>query len=154
MATKATFSAKSPNLWINVLNFVLATIAIAGVELPANPQSISTDIVNTLSQSGYIAVAGIVLLNVANPIYYAFIKNSFNFKAILSSSNFWIQAGTLGVSLLVLLGLVIPDGTVEQVVGAIYANDYSGLVVVMFTNIVNPVIRWLKNRNQKALATA
>ncbi len=143
---KASFSANSSNFWVNVLNFILATIAIAGVQLPANPNSISLDIINTLNTSGVIAVIGMVVLNVASPIYHAFIKNSFNLKGVLGSRNFWVQAGTLAVSALMLVQIEIPTGSVEQIVGAIYAKDYASLLTAIFLNVINPLIRWFKDR--------
>lgn len=140
------FSASSTNFLVNVLNFLLATLAIAGVTLPADPSAITNDLQNTLSASGWVAVVGMVIVNVVNPIYHAFVKGRFSLTGIFSSSNFWIQLGTLLVSLLVLLGIEILPGTVEDVVGAIYAKDWVGLAVVLFTNVLNPLIRYLKDR--------
>lgn len=143
---KKLFSLQSPNLWVNILNLVLSVIAIAGVELPQNPNSLSLDIVNTLNTSGVIAVLGLVFVNVASPIYHAVIKNKFSLKNVLASSNFYIQAGTLALAALAYWGLYLPDGTVEQVVGYIFAKDYGSLLGVLFLNVFNPLIRFLKDR--------
>lgn len=151
---KKAFSFQSSNLWVNILTFILGAVALAGVELPTNPNSISLDIVNTLSSSGVIAVIGIVLINVANPIYHAVIKSSFNFKAMVGSPNFWINAGSLGASLLVLVGLEFPNGTIEQIVGAIYSKDYSALLFVLFSNVMNPLIRWFRDRKAEPVPAA
>lgn len=144
------FSIKSSNFWVNGLNFVLSVVALAGVALPQNPNSLSTEIVNTLDTSGIIAVSGLLILNVISPIYHAVIKNTFSLKGVFASSNFYIQAGTFAASALVLWGVELPSGTVEQIVGAIYAKDYAGLLIVLFTNLFNPLIRFLKDRKAPA----
>lgn len=143
---KNAFSFSSSNLWVNAITFVLATVALAGVQLPANPNSLSLDIVNTLNNAGFIAVIGIIALNVANPIYHAFLKGEINFKGVLGSPNFWINAGSLAAGVLVLFGLEFPNGTVEQIVGAIYSKDYSALLFVVFSNVMNPLIRWFRDK--------
>lgn len=143
---KQAFSLNSSNLWVNIITFILASVALAGVELPANPNSISLDIVNTLNSAGVIAVAGIILLNVANPIYHAFVKSSFDFKAMVGSPNFWVNLGSLIAGLAVLVGISFPDGTVEQIVGAIYSKDFSALALTLFTNVLNPLIRYFRDK--------
>lgn len=148
---KAKFSGKSSNFVVNILNFVLGALALSGVNLPSDPATITTDLANTLSSTGWVAVVGLVILNIVSPLYHAFKDKTFSLKGILSSSNFWVQAGTLASSLIVLLGIALPTGTAEQIVGAVYAKDWAGLAIVLFTNVLNPLIRWFKD---KVAATA
>ena len=37
-------------------------------------------------------------------------------------------------------------GTVEQIVGAVYAKDWGTLTFVLFSNVLNPLIRWFKDK--------
>lgn len=147
MSTKTQkFSAGSSNFLVNILNFLLSSLALSGVELPADPASISGDIVNALSPTGWIAVVGIIAINVISPIYHAFLKGSFSLKGLLSSSNFWIQFGTLLAAAVALFGLILPAGTTEQVVGAVYAKDWTTLAIILFTNIITPLVRFFKDK--------
>lgn len=140
------FSAGSSNFLVNILNFLLGALALSGVSFPTDPANITLDLANTLSSTGWVAVVGLVIVNIVSPLYHAFKDKTFSFKGILSSSNFWIQAGTLAASLIVLLGITFPTGTVEQIVGAVYAKDWAGLAIVLFTNVLNPLIRWFKDK--------
>jgi hypothetical protein len=38
----------------------------------------------------------------------------------------------------------VPDGTAEQIVSAMYAKDWGVLLSVLAINILNPLIRFLK----------
>lgn len=145
---KPVFSWSSSNLWVNLVTFVLAGFALAGVELPENPNSLSTEIVTLVKGGGYIAVIGIIILNVANPLYHAVIKSAFNLKAMLGSPNFWVNLGSLAASAVAAFGLAFPDGTIEQIVGAIYAKDYSALIFLLIANIGNPLIRWFREKKK------
>lgn len=140
------FSATSSNFLVNILNTILAIVAMAGVTFPTDPATITGDITNTLSTSGWIAAVGLIALNVLSPIYHAFLKGSFSLVGILSSSNFWIQIGSLIASGLLLLGLSFPAGTVDQIVGAVYSKDWGTLAVILFTNVLNPLIRFFKDK--------
>jgi len=147
MNTKAQkFSATSSNFVVSVINFLLGALALSGVQFPSDPASITADLANTLSSTGWVAVVGLVIVNIVSPLYHAFLKGSFSLKGLLSSPNFWIQAGTLAISLIVLLGIAIPAGTADQIVGAVYAKDWGGLAIVLFTNVLNPLIRWFKDK--------
>lgn len=146
MNKTAKFSATSSNFLVNLFNVVLSIIAMAGVTLPADPSTITGDFTNTLSTGGWIAAIGLLIVNVASPLYHAFVKGTFSFTGLLSSSNFWIQIGTLAASALLLVGLTFPAGTVEQIVGAVYAKDWGTLTFVLFSNVLNPLIRWFKDK--------
>ena len=140
------FSTQSSNFWVNAANVLLSIIAMAGVTLPADPSTITGDFTNTLSTGGWIAAIGLLIVNVASPLYHAFVKGTFSFTGLLSSSNFWIQIGTLAASALLLVGLAFPAGTVEQIVGAVYAKDWGTVTFVLFSNVLNPLIRWFKDK--------
>lgn len=140
------FSTQSSNFWVNVANVLLSVVAMAGVNLPADPATITGDFSTTLSSTGWIAAVGILAINVISPIYHAFLKGSFSLNGVFSSSNFWIQVGSLAASALVLVGLAFPAGTVEEIVGAVYAKDWSALLVILFSNVLNPLIRFFKDR--------
>lgn len=149
MATKAKFSFKSTNLWVNILNLALGALAISGVQFSQPTGDTAADIVNTLNSTGVIAVVGLVILNIVSPVYHAAIKNQFNFKALLSSSNFWVQFGAVAVSALMLLGIDIPTGTPDQVVEAVFARDWTGLAFILLSNVMNPLIRFFKELKRK-----
>lgn len=145
---KAVFSTTSSNFWVNILTFILATVALAGVELPTTPDALATDISNTLSTSGWIALLGVIILNVVNPLYHAFARKTFNVKAILGSPNFWVNVASLVFALAVMGGVMIPTGTAEEIVGAIYGRDWTALAIILFTNVINPVVRFFRDRAQ------
>lgn len=144
---KASFSTGSSNLWVNVINLILSGIAIAGVALPQTPAEITAELSTTLSSTGWIAVIGLIIVNIGSPLYHALAKGSFNFKAILGSSNFWVQVFSLVSALVASFGIIFPSGTGDQLVGAIYAKDWFTLGFVLVTNIMNPLIRWFRDRS-------
>lgn len=144
---RASFSAGSSNLWVNVINLILSGIAIAGVALPQTPAEITAELSTTLSSTGWIAVIGLIIVNIGSPLYHALVKGPFNLKAILGSSNFWVQAFSLLSAFVASFGIIFPAGTGDQLVGAIYAKDWFSLGFVLVTNIMNPLIRYFRDRS-------
>lgn len=149
---KALFSTSSSNFWVNIFNLVLSALAISGVQFTQPTLNTAAEIVNTFSTTGIVAVIGLVLINVGSPVYHAFIKKSFNFKALLGSTNFWIQFVSAAIAAALLFGLEIPTGTSEQLVGAVFARDWTGLAFVFLSNILNPLIRFFKNKAPQEVA--
>jgi hypothetical protein len=73
-------------------------------------------------------------------------RKTFDLKAILGSPNFWVNVASLVFAAAIMGGIMIPQGTAEEVVGAIYGRDYTSLAIILFTNVINPLVRFFRDR--------
>lgn len=150
---KKNFDATNLNFWARLVIFVLGLLATLGVKFPADPVSLGTDIVTTLTTGGWYAVLGLMAISVIMPIYnFIRSKPKLSLAAFLGSPNTWLYLATFLVGVTIVLGIKVPEGTGEAIVGAIYAKDWSGLISIMAMNILDPFIRWLRDKRNAELA--
>ena len=146
MAGKA-FNASSPGFLYSIIVAILATFAATGIQFPASPDALAGTITTSLSSGGVYAIIGVLITSVIFPIYNHFSsKGKFDFKAIFSKVSTWIAWGTAGLSAIALTGFVLPDGTLEQVIGAIQQKDWMSLISILALTVGNTLIRFLKDR--------
>lgn len=149
------FNGSNPNFWARLLIFAFSVLALIGIKFPDTPTNLAVDITTSLSTSGFIAVVGILAVSVIMPIYnFVRTKPKLTFASVFGSPNFWIYLFTFVFGIAVLFGINIPDGTSEQFVAAIYAKDWTGLFTIAVTNIVDPIIRWYRDRRNIQLAAS
>jgi len=142
-----SFSASNLNFWARLLIFVFSVAALIGIKFPDTPTDLAVDITNSLSTSGLISVIGIIAISVIMPIYnFIRTKPTLTAAAVFGSPNFWIYALSFLFGVAILFGIQIPDGTAEQVVGAVYQKDWTGLFTIALTNIIDPIIRWFRDK--------
>lgn len=147
MSTTKNFSSANPNFWARLLIFVFSVLSLIGIQFPSDPASLANEVTTTLSNSGFIAVIGILAVSVIMPIYnFIRTKPKLTLATIFGSSNFWIYALSFVFGIAVLFGIQIPDGTAEQVIGLVYQKDWGALLTVAFVNIIDPIIRWFRDR--------
>jgi len=153
MALQKNFSASNLNFWARLVIFILGLLATIGIRFPQDPVSLGTDIVSTLSTGGWYSVLGLMAVSVIMPIYnFIRSKPKISLMAFLGSPNTWLYLATFLVGVMITLGINVPEGTGEAIVGAIYGKDYIGLVTIMATNILDPLIRWFRDRRNEELA--
>ena len=141
------FDAKSPGFLYSVIIGVLTIFAVIGIQFPTPVEILAGDIETTLSTSGIYAIIGVVISSVIFPIYNAFKSGlKFNFTTVFSSTLTWIALGNIVLALLALTGFVLPDGTLEQIIGAVQTKDWISLGGLFFTTIVPTFVRWVKDR--------
>ena len=150
---KDVFNASSPGFLYSVIVGILTIFAVSGVTFPDSADVIANDVTTSLSTGGIYAIIGIIISSFAFPVYNA-IKSGlkFNLTTIFGSTLTWIAIGNIILSLLVIYGFVLPKGSVELVVGAIVAKDWTGLGGFVFTTLVPTIVRWIKDRKNKAIA--
>jgi hypothetical protein len=149
---KQNFSSSNPNFWARLLIFAFSVIALLGVQIPESPAMLTDKIVTTISGGSAYAVIGILIVSVLMPIInFVRSKPKLDLYAIIGSPNFWIYFASFVLGCLVLLGIDIPDGTAEQLVGAIFAKDWGGLATVAFVNLADPFIRWWRDKRQTSV---
>lgn len=152
------FDAKNPNFAARLIIFALSVLAMIGVKFPEAPGVIADNITNSLSGGGYFALITVLGISVVMPIVnFIRSKPALNFKTIvltlIGSPNFWIYLGNFIFGLVILLGIDIPTGTADEIVGAVYGKDWTGLLLIAVTNIFDPLIRYFRDRkNELALA--
>lgn len=153
------FDAKNPNFAARLIIFALSVLAMIGVKFPDSPDVIADNVTNALSGGGYFALITVLGISVVMPIVnFIRSKPTGNFKAIIltliGSPNFWVYLGNFIFGLVILWGVQIPNGTAEQIVGAVYAQDWTGLLLIAVANIFDPIIRYLRDKkNQLAVAS-
>ena len=154
-APAPVFSTKSAYLWGNIATFLLGIAAYFGVQFPASPDQISSELITLIEGGSLYAIGAMVVVNIIVPIV-AFIRKGgkANFLDLLSSPSFWISFGTLIVSVVVSVwGIDIPADTPQSIVGAIWGRDFAMLAFVVVANVLNPIVRYLREkRNQQLVA--
>ena len=144
---KQVFDASSPGFLYSIIVGVLTIFAVTGVQFPTPVEILAGDIETTLSTSGIYAIIGVVISSVIFPIYNAFKSGlKFSINTVFSSTLTWIALGNIVLALLALTGFVLPDGTLEQIIGAAQTKDWISLGGLFFTTIVPTFVRWLKDR--------
>lgn len=147
MQSNKKFSASSPGFLYTVIVLILTALAAAGVQFPSTPEQITGDIITGLSSSGVWAISGMIITSILFPFYNAY-KKGLKWYDILGSTATWIAFGNAVFGLLLLAGIMIPDGTAEAVVGAIQQKDWGNLFNLFLVNILTPVIRWIKDKKK------
>jgi uncharacterized membrane protein len=138
------------NFWARLLIFAFSVLALIGIKFPDTPENMAYEITNMLSSAGIVAVIGILAVSVIMPIYnFARTKPNVRLSDVFGSPNFWIYVLSFLFGIAVLFGINIPEVTSEKLVTAIYAKDWTGLIVIAVTNILDPVIRWFRDKKNK-----
>lgn len=146
--SKQNFSASSPNFWASLLTFVFSIAALGGVNWGIDPALLSQKITTTLQGGSVWPLVGIIVTNIATPIFYV-VKNK-SFKLSLRSSNFWIQVATFLFTVGLMYGIEFQVDAVGSIVNAVAAKDWATLAAVGMAAFVNPLLRYLKDRIRKA----
>ena len=151
-ASKQVFDASSPGFLYTVIVSALTIFAASGVSFPADPGAIAGEITTLLSTGGFFAIVGVVVASIGFPIWNAWKKGALTFGGLFSSTLTWIALGNILFAGLALLGLSLPDGTVEQIVYGIAQKDWTALFSLLVTTIVPAVVRFIKDKNKPASA--
>lgn len=144
--TNKIFDAKSPGFWVTVLTAILSAAATGGIEFNVPVGDLANNLVSTFDTSGLYAVLGIVVVNIAGPVYNFMRKKiPFSWSAILGSTTTWVSLGSIAVSALVLFwGFEIPANTPADVAAAIAARNWGLLGSLAVVAILIPLIRGIK----------
>ena len=145
--TTKKFDTKSPGFLYSSIVAVLTVFAVSGVSFPKTVDVLGMEITTSLSAGGIYAIFGVVLTSVAFPIYNYFKGGgSFTWLGVFGKTSTWIALGNAAVAALTTVGFILPDGTVEQIIGAVQAQNWMGLISVLALTIGNTLIRWIKEQ--------
>ena len=142
------FEVSSPGFLYSVIVSALAIFAGAGVAFPKVPIDLGAEIVNSFNTGGVYALIGVIVASVVFPIYNAISAGTFSLKGIFSRNLTWIALGNIAVSGLALTGFVLPDGTPEQIVGAVSPKDWMSVVSIVALTVGNTLLRLIKQKAQ------
>ena len=87
-----------------------------------------------------------MVASVIFPIYNAISAGTFSLKGIFSRNTTWIALGNLAIAAIALTGFVLPDGTTEQIVGAVSLKDWGSVISIIGLNVVNTLLRYIKDQ--------
>lgn len=145
---KKIFDAGSPGFLYTLIVGALTIFAAAGVQFPDNPGDIAGEVTTLLSTGGFFAIIGVIVASVAFPIWNAAQKGNLSFGGIFRNTLTWVSIGNILFAAIALTGFVLPDGTVEAIVGAIAAKDWTSLISLFVTTILPAIVRFVKERNR------
>lgn len=146
--TAKFFNPGSTGFVYAVITTALSIFAASGVTFPKVPSELGTELVNSYSTGGVYALIGVIVASVVFPIYNAISAGTFSLKGIFSRNLTWIAMGNIAVSGLALTGFVLPDGTPEQIVGAVSAKDWMSVVSIVALTVGNTLLRLIKQKAQ------
>ena len=153
MAQTKAFTAGNPNFLASIIIFILSLLASLGVKFAGTPDAVTGEVISAFGTGSVIAIISILAISVGMPLYNFFkTKPKVNFMEFLGSPNTWIYLGTFIVSLLMLLGINIPANTPGDIVAAIVDKNWEQLIGVAIANILNPLIRWWRDRGTQIAA--
>ncbi len=151
--TTKKFDTKSPGFLYSSIVAVLTVFAVSGVSFPKTVDVLGMEITTSLSAGGIYAIFGVVLTSVAFPIYNYFIGGgSLTWAGVFGKSSTWIALGGAILSALQTANFSLPEGTIEQIVGAVKMRDWMGLISILALTVGNTLIRWIKDRQAAKLA--
>jgi hypothetical protein len=126
---------------------VLIVFAANGLNI--DPERVAGEITSSLTQGGVYAIIGVLISSVIFPIWNFFkAGGKVTLKVVFGSVLFWVALANSALALIALTGFTIPEGTVEQVVGFVMAKDWGALITIIFTNVLNPLIRFIKEKRE------
>ena len=147
MASNAKFfNPGSAGFVYAVVTTALSIFAASGVTFPKVPSELGAELVNSYSTGGVYALLGIIASGIFFPIYNAIQAKTFSLKGIFSRNLTWIALGNLAIAAIALTGFVLPDGTSEQVVGAVSMKDWGSVISIIGLNVVNTLLRYIKDQ--------
>lgn len=144
---KQVFDPRSVGFFQSILLAIFSITALFGIQYPATPDELTGEIITTVSTSGYYALVGILLTSIIAPVYN-FIKKGIKvtWANIFGSTVTWVSIGGIAIAGAALVGLQIDPDTPLAIVTAITGRDWGTLVSLLFTSVLLPVIRWIKQK--------
>jgi len=145
------FDAGSPGFLYSAIVAFLTIFAVSGVSFPKEVSVLGLEITTALSTGGIYAIIGVVLTSIAFPIYnYVKGGGTFTWLGIFGKTSTWIALGNAAVAALTTVGFILPDGTVEQIIGAVQSQNWMGLISILALTVGSTLIRWLKDKKTPA----
>ena len=152
--TKKLFDTSSLGFRYSVIVAILTAFASMGVVFSKGPADLAGSIETSLGAGGLYAVIGVLISSVLFPIVNFFTAGGKFSWAVFKKGSVVISLLTIIPSALMLTGFALPDGTVEQIYGAVQARDWMGLVSILALTVGNTLIRYLREKKRLADATA
>lgn len=145
---KATiFDTQSPGFLYAVIVAILTILTgVFGVDFPGTPDQIAGEVFASLNNFGIFSLIGVVVSSIILPIWNARTSAGFSWQKLISSRLTLIAVVNLVLSGLALIGLVFPDGMVDQIFAAVGAQDWTSLIIIFFNVLLPTVLRWIKTR--------
>jgi hypothetical protein len=145
-ANKTEFLDKSANLIIQGLSLVLWALALAGLEV--NPEETASGIVTHITANNMILLA--IALGNLGLIVYKWIRtwktDQPNFALFLKSINWWASLANFVGAILLSYDIVLPPGTLDQVVALIFEQKYWEMAGLVLVNIVPVIVKKLTEK--------
>ncbi len=140
-----TFEANSPGfLYAVIVTVLMVLTGVFGISFPGTPDQIAGEIFASLNNFGIFALIGVIVSSVILPIWNARTTAGFSWKKLISSRFTLIALVNLVLSGLAIIGLVFPDGMVDQIFAAVGAQDWTGLIVIFFNVLLPTILRFIK----------
>lgn len=130
----------SMNTINQIVTAFLFIFVLAG--LPIDAQATASDLLTAISAKS-LPLFIVLGFNVATAVYHwvtTWKNNRPNFAAFLHSTAWWQTFANIVISLFLLYGFQIPDGTGDAIIQAVVSQDWWGLAVLILTNIARPII--------------
>lgn len=155
---KKLFNAGSAHLLISALTVFFGVIALFGVNLPAEPIDMANQVVTIVTDSGVwglFGVMGSTLVGIFVAVYNKAKSGQISFASIFGNVNLYIYVAGFVTALLAYFNINVPADALPSLVHKIAAGDYFGSIGIIVTNLLNPIIRFIRDRrNSPATVSA
>lgn len=141
---------KKLKLSVNTVNMIISAIlwiAVAAGLKNVNPDDVAQGITSSIATQAWPFLALIGTNLVTSIVYWTktWKTDKPNFLAFLTSLNFWITVGNIGISIAFMYGIVLPEDAGVRIAEYIRSGDWWNLVAYASTNIVKPIVTKVVN---------
>ncbi len=134
--TKTRF--ESTNFLTNFVTLVFIVLGVQGVEWTIDPgQAISEVLANNWEYIGNILFPA--LSGLAFKVIQKIQSGTWDWRAILKSTNFWTQAVTILAGVLALVGVTLPADAPVEISQAIMTGSVWTIAVAILANFITPI---------------
>lgn len=134
---------ESTNFLTNVVTLVMIFLGYQGIQLSIDPGQAVTEVL--AANWEYI---GTILFPALSGLAFKVIQKikekSWNWSAVVKSTNFWTQLVTVVAGAVAFAGIMLPDTAPQAITDAIFSGSVWTIILAIAANILNPLWQFLR----------
>lgn len=146
---KTNFAANSPQFYVSLLTFAFGLLALIGIELPSTPELLANETVSVFTTQGFAGLVGVMsaaFFGIALSAYNKAKAGQLSFVGLFGNVNFWINLSVFITSIAMFQGVGISSDALPSLVMKIHAGDYFAAISIIIAQVLNPLIRFIRDK--------